>query len=128
MPERVRESRFDTHLVQIHRRQLGYAFGGPDLKWCQPAPGAGMNLPINPDGEIGDGSKHQVFTGCLKYSTCNLIDDEVRWRPWEELTSEQQESLKKVRCYRATTRWWNPETKRIESHRRAGWDPNILES
>lgn len=128
MPEKVKESRFDAHLVQISRRQLGYAFGGPDPKWCQPIPGAGMSLPVDPNKDAGDESEHQTFTGCFKYSTCSLISDEVRWKPWEKLTTEQQESLKKVRCYRATSKWWDPETKQLETRKRAGWDPNMVKS
>lgn len=128
MPNSIKESEINTHLVEIQRRQLGYAFGGPAPHWCQAERDEGVRLPLNPDDEVDGGSEHRTFTGCLKYSKCNLIDDAVRWVPWEKLTRDQQESLKKVRCYRATSKWWNPEAKRLDPRRRAGWDPNALES
>jgi hypothetical protein len=70
------------HVLEIHRRRVGYAFGGPDPAWCNATEAQGMELPEDPNARLGDqNTPHRSFTGCLKYAECDLIPDSVRWRP-----------------------------------------------
>ncbi len=128
MRDKAKEKGANGHLIQIQRRQLGYAFGGPDPSWCSGSKREGILLPVNPSETGSNNAQQQKFTGCFKYSECDLIDDEVRWRAWEDLTETQRESLKRLGCYRATSKWWNPHTTTLDSQRRAGWDPQVIES
>lgn len=97
----------ESHLNELRRRVLGYAFGSPPPEWCEPAQGDGMPLPINPSSpELEFGR----FKGCHKYSTCSLIPESARWTPWSELTEDQRQQLREVRCYRASrASSWDPE-------------------
>ncbi len=121
-------------VLEILRRRLGYAFGGPDRDWCDPADARqerkGMGLPVSPDATLGDkDTANQRFTGCLKYANCDLIDESVRWRPWIELSEQEQETLKSVHCYRATKRRWDWNAEKWDQDKRSwDWDQEALES
>lgn len=92
------------HLDELRRRVLGYTFGGPHAEWCEPTLGGGMPLPTDPRSPQ---SEIAVFRGCQKYATCDLIPESSRWTPWPELTEDQRQQLRTLRCYRAsaTTAW-----------------------
>lgn len=92
----------DEHVLEIQRRQFGYAFGGPEESWC--APGANsprVELPIIRDDQSNSG-KTDRFTGCLKYRTCHLVPEEIKWRRWEDLQESEREQLRSIGCYRAS--------------------------
>lgn len=102
------------HLLEIQKRQFGYAFGGPERSWCDAGPGlTGIDLPVT-SAEGGSAAK-AAFTGCLKYSTCPLVPDEVKWRPWDQLREADRENLRTIGCYRASRPGWD-------------WDPTALAS
>jgi hypothetical protein len=96
----------DIHIKELQRRRLGYAFGGPDPAWCSPAGKGAILLPA-PSGRRGRKDNLSRYTGCLKYATCDLIPDRARWRRWEELTAADQEFLRSIHCYRASTTDWD---------------------
>ena len=114
------------HVTQIQKRRLGYNFGGPELSWCKATTEKGIALAENPDDTA---SEVKTYTGCLKYSTCNIIPEELRWVKWEDLSERQQGNLKELRCYRATRGRWQPTQKEIiPSDNSSGWDVNALPS
>jgi len=111
-----------NHLVQIQKRQFGYAFGGPEPSWCN------SNRPKK-DGmrlsAIAGASPNQApvgrFTGCRKYEQCELVHPDVKWEPWESLTKLDQQELLRIRCYRATRGGWDKgafEARRKAEHGR----------
>src|ERR1041384_4513760 len=116
------------HLVEIQKRRLGYAFGGPEKVWCDASVHAGhkgITLPTNP---ADNNSETKSFTGCVKYATCELIPDAYRWTKWEDLTEAQQQELLNLRCYRATRGRWNAGSKKILDSNESSWDPEALTS
>ena len=113
------------YLVEFHKRSLGYAYGGPADDWCNPGPANGMNLLVDKNDLK---SKSLLFKGCGKYSTCKLITNEIRWKPWNDLNEQEKEELKKTKCYRATKSHWNSEQEKIVESIEASWDSTALPS
>ena len=104
------------HVTEIHSRQFGYAFGGPDPAWCEPKVAESMQLSENQDLPGPKG----LFKGCLKYCSCSLLPDSIRWTPWNALSKDERELLKKIRCYRATRKCWDWDPKGLKSRISAG--------
>ena len=75
----------DRHVLELQRRQFGYAFGGPEESWCAPGlDSRRIELPIIKDGKPSSKDTGH-FTGCVKYRKCHLVPEEVKLRRWEEL-------------------------------------------
>ena len=74
-------------LLELQKRRQGYFFGGPSKEWCEP----------NTKKYIIVNGKN--YSGCKKYADCSRIN-ETKWVEWNNLTSEQQELLRELHCYR----------------------------
>lgn len=119
------------HVGRIQRRQFGYAFGGPNKRWCESppkdngSPQDGIELTENP---LDPNSKRKQFRGCLKYAKCELVPAQARWTTWGQLSEGDKQTLITNRCYRATRDRWNPVTESLAESERSGWDPETLQS
>ena len=87
------------NLSEIEKRRRGYAFGGPEIAWCDPGSSPGIHLPVDPNDP---NSTVERFTGCRKYRDCDLIPDSARWHRWEDLSQQDREALNSAHCYRAS--------------------------
>ena len=70
-------------LSELHKRSLGYLFGGPDSNWCKP-------------------DKSDKKCGCRKYQSCHLIPSELKDKKWDDLRESEKNIFRKVNCYRST--------------------------
>lgn len=79
-------------LNELQKRRQGYLFGGPKVEWCLPHNHKEKFIEI--DGKY--------FTGCVKYASCDIVEETIKWTKWEDLTIDQKTKLADCRCYRAS--------------------------
>ena len=107
-------SKLKEILFELHTRQQGYFFGGPQDNWC------------NPLIETEKASKQ--IGGCKKYHQCNLIKDSVKYKSFQELTKSEISELVSIGCYRATNAYLSNQNSSslILDNTTFHWDKNAI--